>query len=145
METPHQDLDAAWAAMSYEVLPGRFVLLGFLGAPREAELRILGAGPGQLVCEGGETTWLLASAAACQVLAAHHGARSEEDLVWVRFTAPMSWDLVGFLARVAGSMAAAGVPLGAVCGFSRDSIFFHQKFLSKVLRVLQDLFPGHDA
>ena len=39
----------------------------------------------------------------------------------------MGWELVGFLALVTGRLAAAGVPLGAVCGFQRDHLFVAER------------------
>jgi hypothetical protein len=53
----------------------------------------------------------------------------------------MGWEVVGFLAKVTGSLAAAGVPLGAVCGFSRDHLFLHERYLPQSLAVLRGLFP----
>lgn len=136
-----RDLGAALAAMSFEVVPGRFALLGTSAPPTAEELRHLGEGPGQLVIEGGETTWLVAEAGAQELLALHPEARVERGLAWLRFVAPMGWEVVGFLAKVTGSLAAAGVPLGAVCGFSRDHLFVHEEHLERTLEVLRARFP----
>ena len=56
----------------------------------------------------------------------------------------MNWDLVGFLALVAGKLAEAGVPIGAVCGFSRDHLFVAERFLERTRAVLTTLFPEAD-
>ena len=136
-----RDLDAALAAMSFELVPGRFALLGTSAPPTAAELEHLGDGPSQLVVEGGETTWLVAEDRVAALLDAHPEAQVERGLAWLRFVAPMGWEVVGFLARVTGSLAAAGVPLGAVCGFSRDHLFVHEDHLERTLEVLRAEFP----
>lgn len=132
--------------MTYEVLEERFALLGFAQEPAAPDLALLAGGPGQLVREGGETTLLLTQGRLAEGLARHPEARVERDLVWIRFCAPMGWEVVGFLAQVTGSLARAGVPLGAVCSFSRDHIFVHERFLERTLSALDGLFPrraGH--
>ena len=127
--------------MRFRVEAGRFALIGFEGPPGPGDLAALGEGPGQLVREGGETTLLVAAQAVPGLRAAHPHARVEGDLVWVRFEAPMGWEVVGFLALVTGRLAAAGVPLGAVCGYSRDHLFLSAAHLPVALEVLRDLFP----
>jgi len=131
--------------MSFEVVPGRFALAGFAAAPAAEDLAALGEGPAQLVREGGETTLLLPLEELAAVLARHPESVSESPLAWIRFRAPMGWELVGFLAHVTGSLAAAGVPLGAVCGFSRDHLFVHERFLDEALGVLETLFDRAPA
>lgn len=138
-----EHLDEAWRRMSFEVLEGRFVLAGFEQAPRAADLEALGEGPGQLIREGGETSLLIAADGLQALRERHPNARLERDLVWIRFRAPMSWDVVGFLARVTSELAKAGVPLGAVCGFSRDHLFVHESFLEDTTSVLSALFEQH--
>ena len=56
----------------------------------------------------------------------------------------MGWEVVGFLARVTGALAAAGVPLGAVCGFSRDHLFVAEAHLERALETLRGSFPQID-
>ena len=71
----------------------------------------------------------------------HPDAQVEGGLVWIRFRAAMGWEVVGFLAKVTGALADAGIPLGAVCGFSRDHLFVHERYLEKALVTLKVLFP----
>jgi len=139
-ENPARTLEQTWAGMSWEVERGSFALLGFAEAPVAADLEALGAGPGQVVREGGETTLLLPCSALAEALARHPGASVECDLAWVRFRSPMDWGVVGFLARVTGELAAAGIPLGAVCGFSRDHLFVARGHLPRARDVLARLF-----
>ena len=112
------DLNQALERMSFEVLPGRFALIGVAAEPRADELQLLGEGPAQLIREGGETTWLLAEDAADELLRSHPTAQVERGLVWIRFIAPMNWEVVGFLAKVTGSLASAGVPTARYQAFS---------------------------
>jgi hypothetical protein len=136
-----RDLGAVCATMRFAVEPGRFVLLGFPEAPGPADLALAaGDGPAQLVREGGETTLLVRAAEAAGVLARHPAAAVERDLAWIRFEGALAWDVVGFLALVTGRLAAAGVPLGAVCGFSRDHLFVAEPFLARAREVLRELF-----
>lgn len=132
-------LEQALQAMAWEVLPGRFALLGFDAPPGPADLELLGAGPGQVVVEGGETTLLVPREALPRARALHPRARVEDDLAWIRFRTEMSWEVVGFLARVTSELAAAGVPLGAVCGFSRDHLFLDRRHLARAREALARL------
>lgn len=137
-------LDEALAGMRWEVLEGDWCLVGFQGAPDPADLEPVrsGAGPAQVIREGGETTLLLPAADAEAALARHPGARIERDLAWIRFEMAMEWELIGFLALVAGRLAAAGVPIGAVCGFSRDHLFVARPHLERAREVLSGLFQS---
>ena len=140
--TPHHGLESALATMTLRVEPGRYALLGFPEPPTDRDLAHLGgSGPCQIVREGGETTLLVEAEAADQALERHPGASIERGLAWIRFEGAMPWDLVGFLALVTGDLAAAGVPLGAVCGFSRDHLFVSEQHLPTALEVLRRRFP----
>jgi hypothetical protein len=135
-----RNLEQALADMRWEVLEGRFCLLGFDQPASPEDLCLLVEDPTQLIREGGETSLLVRAARADEVLARHPGARVERDLAWIRFETAMAWDLVGFLALVTGRLAQAGVPVGAVCGFSRDSLFVAEAHLAPAREVLLDLF-----
>lgn len=128
--------------MTYEVVEGGFFLAGFAEPPTAEDLALVGEGPGQVVREGGETTLLGPESGLADLLARRPAAEVERDLVWIRFTAPMGWELVGFLALVCGRLADAGVPLGAVCGYSRDHLFIARPHLEKAVSVLASLFPA---
>jgi hypothetical protein len=133
-------LEEALARMQFRVESGRFVLLGFDEPPAAADLAALRP-PAQLVIEAGETSLLLREELLAAALARHPRARVERDLAWIRFEAPMGWELVGFLARVTAELARAGVPLGAVCGFSRDHLFVPARHLETARACLARLFP----
>lgn len=135
------DLDEALARMRWALEPGRFALLGFDEPPAPADLELVAVGPAQLVREGGETTLLVPAELLEQASRLHPSARIEASLAWIRFEAPMGWELVGFLALVTGRLAAAGVPLGAICGYSRDHLFIAEPHLARAASVLDELFP----
>lgn len=138
--SPARDLAEALARMRWSLEPGRFALLGFDEAPDAEDLALLaGDAPGQLVVEGGETTLLLPEARVDTLLARRPDARVERDLCWIRFEADMGWEVVGFLAHVTTALASAGVPLGAVCGYSRDHLFVAARHLEAAGRTLDAL------
>ena len=126
--------------MRWRVEPAPFALAGFAAPPTERDLACLADPPAQVVREGGETTVLARLAFVEALLARHPGARCERPLAWIRFELPMAWELVGFLARVTGALAAAGVPLGAVCGYSRDHLFVPEAHLPAARAALTRQF-----
>lgn len=129
------------AGMTFRILPGRWALIGIDGPPAPADIAALEHGPGALVREPGESTLLVRMEQLEGVVARHPKARMESDLVWIRFDLPMNWEVVGFLALVTGALAAAGVSVGAVCGFHRDHLFVAGKNLAKAEAALGKLFP----
>jgi hypothetical protein len=127
--------------MAWSVEEGEFALIGFPGAPSAADFAWLSRPPAQIVRESDETTLLLRDELAPEVLLGHPGARCERNLAWIRFDTPMGWEVVGFLALVAGELSRAGVPIGAVCGFSRDHLFVARAHLPAARAALERLFP----
>lgn len=101
-----------------------------------------GEGPLQVIREGGEVTVLAPWPVAEGLFQTQGGAQLEGPFTWIRFEAPMAWDLVGFLALVTGALAQAEIPLGAVCSFSRDHLFVPQERCEEALAVLADLGIG---
>ena len=132
-------LEEALAAMRWRVEPGKFCLVGFEEPPTALDLELC-IPPAQIVCEVGETTLLARSEKLERIREGHPRARIEDGLRWIRFEMPMSWELTGFLAHVTGALAAAGVPLGAVCGYSRDHLFVADPHMKEARRVLEELF-----
>lgn len=136
-----RDLTEALARMTWDEEPGEFALVGFAAAPTEEDLALLGQPPAQVIREADETSLLVRLEHVDAVLARHTGGRVEGPLVWIRFDAPMGWEVVGFLARVTAALAAADVPVGAVCGFSRDHLFLNREHRERALGVLTEMFP----
>jgi hypothetical protein len=133
-------LAQALRRMGFERLPGWFCLVAFDEPPGPADLALAADDPMQLVREGGETTLLVRRERLAGLLGRHPGARVQTDLAWIRFESAMDWELVGFLALVTSRLAEAGVPLGAVCGYSRDHLFVGREHLARALEVLSELF-----
>jgi hypothetical protein len=138
---PARFLDEAVGRMAWSVEAGTFALIGFRGPPRAGDLEGLSHPPAQLVREADETTLLVRDDRAAAVVARHADARCERDLAWIRFDTAMGWEVVGFLALVSGELARAGIPIGAVCGFSRDHLFVARARLEATRAVLDRLFP----
>jgi len=68
-----------------------------------------------------------------------HAARDAQvergfRLVTLDITLP--WNTVGYLARVTGLLADAGISIGAITAFSRDHLLIKQDDLGKAMRVL---------
>ena len=130
--------------MSFAVEPGSFALVGVEGPPLPEDLALL-TPPAQLIHEVDETSFLVREESLEVLLAAHPAARIERGLRWVRFESPMGWEVVGFLARVTGELAAAEVPIGAVCGYSRDHLFVADRYLERTRACLARMFPESSA
>lgn len=138
---PHENaLARLLERMTYTLEGGRFVLVGFPEAPLEADWAAVLDPPAGLVRERDETTLLVRAEHAAGLLARHPEAQVERGLAWIRFEAPMAWDVVGFLARVTSELAREGVPIGAVCGYSRDHLFVDERYLPLVRERLDALF-----
>lgn len=138
----HGNLKSALSQMSWRIEPGTFALLGFETPPTAADFELLSVPPAQIVTEAEQTTLLIPSDRIEEALQRHPEAKIERDLIWVRFDASMSWDVVGFLALVTGHLAAAGIPIGAVCGFRRDHLFLAQGHQERARAVLAKILPS---
>jgi hypothetical protein len=141
---PVKSLQEALARMTWTVEEGTFALIGFSESPDASDLACLTRPPAQLVREREETTLLVRDERTAEVIARHAGARVERDLAWIRFETPMEWEVVGFLALVSSELSRSGVPIGAVCGFSRDHLFVARARLPAAREALARLFPEGD-
>ena len=143
-EGPTNSLSEALAGTTWREETGRFALAGFAEGPRVEDLALLGRAPSQIVREEEGTTLLVAEDALEAVIERHPDARIERDLVWIRFSMAMDWELVGFLAHVTTALAEAGVPVGCVCAFDRDHLFVAETHLGRAARVLDGLFVAQE-
>ena len=127
--------------MTWRQLDIVYGLIGFSEPPSARALELsLGAGGGQVIREGGETTLLIPMAALTEVMRLHPSAQVERDLIGFRFEVPMGWEVVGFLALVTSRLAAAGVPVCALCAYSRDYVLIARPYVIETRRVLAELF-----
>ncbi|MFT4542003.1 MAG: hypothetical protein ACI841_002256 [Planctomycetota bacterium] len=139
-----KDIDEAMASMRWSIEPELFALVGFNEPPERADIDAMRP-PAQLIREVDETTLLIRERDLAPICERHQAARVESGLMWIRFEAAMGWEVVGFLAQVTGALAQAGVPIGAVCGYSRDHLFVANKYEESTRAVLTSLFPPSDA
>ena len=124
-----------------EVAPQTFVLVGM----RDEEWRRLLENPElspraesvfMLLRDGREVTMLCEEEDWRTMRHAARDAKVEGDFRLLTFDIELAWDVVGFLARVAEILAAAGVAVGALSAFSRDHLLVKQADLPKALRAL---------
>ncbi|HLM57255.1 MAG TPA: ACT domain-containing protein [Pyrinomonadaceae bacterium] len=124
-----------------EVAPQTFVLVGM----RDEEWRRLLENPElspraesvfMLLRDGREVTMLCEEDDWRAMRHAARDAKVEGDFRLVTFDIELAWDVVGFLARVAEILAAAGVAVGALSAFSRDHLLVKQADLARALRAL---------
>ena len=92
-----------------------------------------------LIDDGGETTLVCAEDA----LPAYAAELVEFESGWRRITfpGPLPWELVGFLADVAGRLAAVRIPLAAMAGFSTDHVLVRAAHAELAMTVLRGEEP----
>lgn len=59
----------------------------------------------------------------------------------ITFPGPLPWELVGFLADVAGRLASAGIPLAAMAGFTTDHVLVRAAHADLAVAVLRGEAP----
>jgi hypothetical protein len=59
----------------------------------------------------------------------------------ITFPGPLPWELVGFLADVAGRLASAGIPLAALAGFTTDHVLVRAAHADLAVAVLSGHAP----
>jgi hypothetical protein len=60
----------------------------------------------------------------------------------ITFAGPLPWELVGFLADVAGRLASAGIPLAAMAGFTTDHVLVRAAHADLAVEVLRGNGPA---
>ncbi|RMF05694.1 MAG: hypothetical protein D6768_00800 [Chloroflexi bacterium] len=128
------------AATRLTVHPNLFVLAGINPAARrqvEADLAQIEAQVLQYIAEPDVLTLLLPQPNWNAIAARYPGAETTGPLRLFTFSVAMDWEVVGFLAAVAGLLARAEIPLGALCGYYRDHLFIAQPFAAKAEAVLR--------
>ena len=66
---------------------------------------------------------------------------SENGWRRITFAGPLPWELVGFLADVAGRLASAGIPLAAMAGFTTDHVLVRAAHADLAVEVLRGHAP----
>ena len=67
-------------------------------------------------------------------------AKIERGFRLVTLDIELPWNVIGYLARVTGILAASGIPVGALSSFSRDHLLVKATGLDRALLVLNKLF-----
>jgi hypothetical protein len=126
----------------WRVRPERFVLVGMAPNERSVVARLLAGVVApfmELIVEPDMLTLLLPEAEWRSVRPAFPGARVQAPLRAISFELDLPEDLVGFLAAASRALAAAGVPILAVCGYSKDHILVREEHLERALSALDSL------
>ena len=66
-------------------------------------------------------------------------ARIQKPYRIISFEANLPDNLIGFLAAVTGALADAGVPLLAICGYSKDHVMVREEDVTKALAAIEGL------
>ncbi|MGH7149269.1 MAG: ACT domain-containing protein [Planctomycetota bacterium] len=125
--------------MRFRVRPGGYALVSLPVSRAEGYGEFL---PGiarsfaQVVSEPGSVTLLLPERRLPKGLRKGRGCRIRRGFRVISFESPLEWTVVGFLARVAGALAEAGVPIGVVCSFDFDHVFVPARRLGRARRAI---------
>ncbi len=92
-----------------------------------------------VIDDGAETTLVCAE----DQLPPYADVVVESEPGWRRITfpGPLPWELVGFLADVAGRLAAVRIPLAAMAGFSTDHVLVRAAHAELAMTVLRGEDP----
>ena len=124
-----------------EVAPATFYLVGLRHEDwarllENPELSPRASAPFMLLRDRHEVTLLLDETDWRTMRHAVRDARVEANFRLLTFDIELDWKIVGFLARVTGILAEAGISCGALSAFSRDHLLVKQDDLGTALRVL---------
>jgi hypothetical protein len=124
------------------VRPERFVFIGLDYRERHLVLRLAGgvtAPFAQLTIEPDGVTLLLPESEWRPIAPAFPRARVLRPMRVITFAEDLPDDLTGFLAAITAALAAANVPLLAVCGFTKDHVVVREQYLDAALTALARL------
>ncbi len=125
--------------MRFRVRPGRYALVSLPASEADRAdsfLPKVGEGFAHCVSEPGTATLLLLERRLPRSLRRWKGWRVQRGFRVISFETPMEWTVVGFLARVTGALAEAGVPVGVVCSFDFDHVFVPAGRLKEARRAI---------
>ena len=123
------------------VAPETYVLVGLSHADwlqllEQPELSPRGDTPYMLLRDRYEVTLLLNEDDWQTMRHAARNARVESGFRMVTLNVELDWNVVGFMARVAGILADANISIGPLSAFSRDHLLIKQADLPQALRAL---------
>jgi hypothetical protein len=136
-ETVHDLL----ARTKIEVAPATYIIVGInlqdwsrlLESP---ELSPSTDAPFMLMRDASEVTMMLEVSDWERIRHAVRDAKVETDYRLLTLDVVLSWNVVGYLARITEILAAANISVGVLSSFSRDHLLIKQADLGNALKVL---------
>ena len=126
----------------WRVRPERLVLVGIDPREQAVALRLIGGLSGrfwQITVEPEVVTLVLEESDWRVIRPAFPRAQVERPYRAISFETDLPPDLVGFMAVVSSALAAAGVPLLAICGFARDHLLVREADLERAQAAIDAL------
>src|SRR5262245_25665312 len=126
----------------WQARPERFVIAALKPKERALVLRLLAGVTTpfmQLIVEPDVLTLLLSQPDWRVLRPAFPHARVQQPFRVISFNLDLPDDLVGFLAVASRALAEAGVPILAICGYSKDHILVREEHLDRALAALSAL------
>jgi hypothetical protein len=139
---PDPRISALLRQARWQARPERFALIGLDPRERPVLARIL---PGisapfmQMIVEPDAVTLLLPDDHWRMLRPAFPNARVQAPFRVLTFALDLPDDLIGFLALASRALAEAGVPILAICGYSKDHILVREEQLALALAALEAL------
>ena len=123
----------------WQARPERFVLAALKPNERVLVLRLLAGVTApfmQLIAEPDLLTLVLPQSDWRSLRPAFPHARVQAPFCVISFELDLPNDLVGFLAVASRALADAGVPILAICGYTKDHILVREEHLDRALAAL---------
>ena len=123
----------------WQARPERFVLAALKPNERVLALGLLASVTApfmQLIVEPDVLTLLLPQSDWRSLRPAFPRARVQQPFRVISFDLDLPDDLVGFLAVASRALADAGVPILAICGYTKDHILVREEHLDRALAAL---------
>jgi hypothetical protein len=123
----------------WQARPERFVLAALEPNERMLVVRLLASVTApfvQLIAEPDRLTLLLPQSDWHSLKPAFPHARIQAPFRVISFNHDLPNDLVGFLAIASRALADAGVPILAICGYTKDHILVREEHLERALAAL---------
>jgi uncharacterized protein len=138
----NDQLDSIMAQVRWHARLERFVVAGLEPRERLLALRLLLGVAGsfwQFIVEPDILTLVIAESDWRPIGHAFPHARAERPYRVISFDLDLPGGLVGFMAAISGALAAAGVPLLAVCAYSKDHLLVREEHLDAALEAIAAL------
>ncbi len=131
----------------WQARPERFVLAALEPNERAVVARLMAGITApfmQLIAEPDLLTLMLPQSDWRSIKPAFPRARVQQPFRVISFDLDLPNDLVGFLAIASRALAEAGVPILAICGYTKDHILVREEHLERALAALGALAAAQD-